>query len=168
MTRPHTRHLAAAALIAVVGVATSSNPAAAQDSGQVRFALAGGPTLNDLEAGRTLWLGVASVEARPFEPPVVLDASFRYMTYTAAEREHYPLTELSAQWEIGDGAVRPFLGAGAGFAWRVRPAETSSDASYHGTGGVRIQLGGSLGIRAEARFRSLEPLADFTLGLSFG
>ena len=168
MTRLDTRCLGTAALVAVVALAASASPAEAQDPGRVRFALAGGPTLNDLEAGGTLWLGVASVETRPAELPVVVDASFRYMTYTAAEREHYPLAELSAQWEIGRGTVRPFLGAGAGFAWRVRPGETTSDPSYHGTGGVRIRLGGSLGVRAEARFRSLEPLADFTLGLTFG
>lgn len=168
MTPVESTRFLAAALVAACAVAGSAAPVEAQDLGRVRFAIAGGPTLNDLEAGGTLWLGAASVEVRPATLPVVLDASFRYMTYTAAEREHYPLAELSAQWEIGSGPVRPFLGAGGGFAWRVRPTETTSDPSYHATGGVRFRLGGSLGVRAEARFRSLEPLADFTLGLTLG
>ncbi|MGD8601644.1 MAG: hypothetical protein PVF90_07190 [Gemmatimonadota bacterium] len=158
--------LLAAALGAAIAGADA--PVSAQEDGGVRFVISGGPTFNDLEAGGTLWLGAASLEARPVELPLVLDASFRYMAYTAAEREHYPLAELSAQWEIGSGSVRPFLGAGGGFAWRVRPGETDWDPSAHATGGIRFRLGDALGLRAEARLRSLEPLADFTLGLSFG
>jgi len=154
-----------AALVSVFIISGGWTPVEAQGH---RFVLAGGPTLNDLEAGGMLWLGAASLEVRPIRLPLVVDASFRYMTYTAAEREHYPLAELSAQWEIGGRAVRPFLGAGAGFAWRIRPGETDWDPSGHVTGGVRFPLAGSLGVRAEARFRSLEPLADFTLGLSWG
>lgn len=160
--------LLAAVLGAALSTAAAGTPISAQEDGGVRFAIAGGPTFNDLEAGGTLWLAAASLEVRPIELPLVVDASFRYMTYTAAEREHYPLAELSAQWEIGSGNVRPFLGAGGGLAWRIRPGETDWDPSTHATGGIRFRLGDTLGLRAEARFRSLEPLADFTLGLSFG
>lgn len=155
------RTLLLAILLAPVGVQ-------AQDVDRVRLAVAGGPTLNDLEAGGLLWLGAASVEWRPGSLPFVLDSSVRYLTYTAAERQHYPLFEISAQWELRAGPVSPFIGGGAGLAWRIRPGETDMNPSTHVAAGLRAALGSRVGMRAEARLRSLEPLGDFTLGLSWG
>jgi hypothetical protein len=139
----------------------------AQNLDRLRLTVAGGPTLNDLETGGLLWLGVASLEWRAASVPLLLDSSVRYSTFTAAEREHYPLVEVSAQWELRRGSISPFLGVGAGLAWRIRPAETNRRASTHVTAGLRAALGSRAAVRAEARFRSVEPLGDFTLGLSW-
>jgi hypothetical protein len=140
----------------------------AQDTSRLRLAVAAGPTLNDLEVGGVLWLTSVGAEWRPASLPLVIDSSVRYLTYTAAEREHYPLVEISAQWELRAGPVSPFLGGGGGLTWRIRPGERDMNASTHVAAGLRAALGSRAGIRAEARFRSLEPLADFTLGLSWG
>jgi hypothetical protein len=134
---------------------------------RVRLALSAGPTLNDLEVGSMLWIGAASVELRPTSLPFVLDTSLRYLTFTAAEREHYPLAEVSAQWEFGQGRTSAFLGGGVGLAWRIRSGDRNMNASTHGAAGIRARLGSKVGLRAEARMRSVEPLADFTLGLSW-
>ena len=143
-------------------------PLAAQEVGRVRLAIAGGPTLNDLEAGGVLWLTTVGVEWRPASLPFVLDSSVRYLTYSAAEREHYPLVEVSAQWELRAGPISPFLGGGGGLAWRLRPGDSDMNASTHVAVGLRAALGSRAGLRAEARLRSLEPLGEFTLGLSWG
>lgn len=141
---------------------------AAQDVGRVRLVAAGGPTLNDLEVGGVLWLTTAGAEWRPASLPLVLDSSVRYLTYSAAEREHYPLVEISAQWELRAGPISPFFGGGGGLAWRLRPGDSDMNASTHVAAGLRAALGSRAGLRAEARLRSLEPLGDFTLGLSWG
>ena len=140
----------------------------AQDVDRVRLAVAAGPTLNDLEVGGLLWLTTVGAELRLTRLPLAVDASLRYLTYTAAEREHYPLVEVSVQWELPAGPVSPFLGAGAGLAWRIRPGDSDMNAATHVAAGLRAALGSRAGLRAEARLRSLEPLGDFTLGLSWG
>ena len=155
-------------ILAVMLLASSASPGGARAQQNFHVAAASGPTLNDLETGGPLWLGALSLEWHQGTIPLVVDASVRYTAFTAAEREHYPLLEISAQWTLPEaGPVAPFIGTGAGLAWRIRPSETDWDPSTHVTAGFRASLSGRLGLRAEARFRSLEPLADLTLGLTW-
>jgi hypothetical protein len=146
----------------------ASPPLEAQNVDRLRLFIAGGPTLNDLEVGGMIWIGAVGAELRPVSAPLVVDSSLRYLTYSAADRRHRVLVEASTQWEMRRSAfLSPFLGGGAGLAWRIRPGQTDIDPATHVAAGVRARLAANLAIRLEARLRSLEPLGDFTVGLGW-
>lgn len=82
----------------------------------------------------------------------------------------YLLPEVSFQYDPSRGAVRPYLGAGAGLA-EFASGPGGSRGTVHAVAGLRLQSAGRVGARFEARIRSIDPLgasgrvAEITAGL---
>jgi hypothetical protein len=97
---------------------------------------------------------------------------FRYTTQANA-KINYLLPEVSVQYELASGSVRPFFGLGAGFA-EFATGPGGSRGTVHAAAGLRAQSSGRVGFRVDARARSIDPfgskgtMVELAAGLRLG
>lgn len=89
----------------------------------------------------------------------IIEPGISYFRYTSSANVKIArlLPEVSFQFAPGRGAVRPYLGLGAGFA-EFASGPGGSRGTAHAAAGLRVQSAGRLGARIEARARSIDPL----------
>lgn len=94
---------------------------------------------------------------------------FRYRT-RFGQTIKYLLPEISFQFQPGRGAVRPYIGVGAGFS-EYLTGPGASPGTVHAAAGIRIRVTRNYGFRGEVRVRGLDPfsgqrMTDFSVGLT--
>jgi hypothetical protein len=149
-------------------LALAARPVRGQSAnGGFRLAVAGGPTINDLETSGIDWIFVGGFEIRPQGWPLVITADVRYLTWTPSEREHLVMPEIGLQLQTAFGPIHPFIGAGGGVQYAVRSGDNAHNFTSHLATGLRIRLTHGLDLRLEARGRTLDPSIGLTAGLAF-
>ncbi len=158
--------LCAAALALVV-----AGEAAAQDRRGI-VTLAAGAANYDLSG--TGWAPVIAARVGlAFGPWLILEPGITWMRYETQGDDPTTLLfpEAQLQLEILRGTVRPYIGAGAGFANAKHGDASDSDLTMSVSAGVRARLDRAIGFVAEGRLRSVDPFTgttfDLTGGLSF-
>lgn len=77
------------------------------------------------------------------------------------------LPELGVQFQVPIGALRPYVGGGAGLADGYSTTR-GIDATLHAATGLRLDLTDRLGLRTDLRVRTIRPFSDFTLDWAAG
>lgn len=102
----------------------------------------------------------------------LVEPGIGFFRYTSEFGEHiaYILPEVSLQFQVPSGAVRPYAGVGAGFS-EYSSGRGSTYGTLHAAAGVRVRIAGGYGLRAEVRTRTIDPFrlntTGFMLGLSW-
>lgn len=94
---------------------------------------------------------------------------FRYRT-RFGQTIKYLLPEIGFQFQPGRGAVRPYVGVGAGFS-EYLTGPGASPGTVHAAAGLRVGVTRNYGIRGEIRVRGLDPfsgqrMTDLSVGLT--
>ena len=98
----------------------------------------------------------------------VIEPGFAYMHFSGQfGGRNYLLPEISFQGQGYIGPVRPFLGAGIGFA-NISTGPSQSQVSLHAVSGLRIRFGGGWGMRLEVRARAVDPFHNHTYDFTGG
>ncbi|HSR14990.1 MAG TPA: hypothetical protein VLL51_04520 [Gemmatimonadales bacterium] len=129
-----------------------------------------GPAPYDLSGTGTGFTASGRLAWRPTGSVLVVEpglAYFRYTTQNDASSKWF-LPEVSAQAEAGLGALRPFLGVGAGAGHESVAGKGRWEATLHLVAGVRLSLGRAWGLRTEARLLSVDPWAGSVVQFGFG
>ncbi|MBI4421780.1 MAG: hypothetical protein HY560_13225 [Gemmatimonadetes bacterium] len=156
--------------VGCVLVAATVAPAGAQGRAPSFLSISAGATQYDLSGTGTTYVIAARIDGAIgsygiFEPGVT------FLSYEPdfGGRLNYLLPEISFQGQVYVGRLRPYLGAGIGFA-NITNGPNFNELTLHLTGGGRIRLAGPWGIRFEVRARTIDPwrnsTADFTVGVS--
>lgn len=101
------------------------------------------------------------------EPSVM---SFGYRGQTGADIS-YTMAEISVQLQAPTGGVRPYVGAGGGYAF-ARGGLARSERTVHGALGLRTSVMQHVGLVAEVRLRNLSwfranaTMLDYVGGIS--
>jgi len=154
-------------LALVLSVATTS---ALPAQGGPALTVVGGAAGYDLSGDGTSWVAGAALEFVPASAIVIEPGArvFRYGPQFGPEVT-YLLPEMSVQAQLPLGAIRPYLGGGAGGAFVVE-GDASDELTLHAAVGARVRVDGRWSIRPELRLRSVDPwagtLGDFTLGVT--
>jgi hypothetical protein len=130
--------------------------------------LGGGVARYDLDGDK----GTTPVFVARFDgnigPYFVIEPGFAYMHFTGQfGGRNYLLPEISFQGQGYVGPVRPYIGAGIGFA-NISTGPSQSQVSLHAVTGLRIRFGRGWGMRLEARARSVDPWQNHTYDLTSG
>jgi len=155
---------AAAALIAAPAAASaqSAGPAVAVTGGMTEYDLSG--------VGNTAFVGLRA--QLPVTGALVIEPGLNYMKYNTqgGSRTSLWMPEVQLQAELPLGAVRPYLGLGAGGALISSGGQRQTELTFSTAAGVRVALGGGWGIGGELRVRAIDPwtatTADFGLSIS--
>jgi len=131
--------------------------------------LVGGPTSYDLSGTGTAGIGQLRIDG-PVSRILVIELGLGVFSYRAqfSDRVTHLVTDVSLQAQLPRGPVRPYLGAGGGFA-EYLSGRGSTLGTLHAAAGVRGDVGGSWGLLGEIRARSVDPftgsMLDFVVGI---
>jgi hypothetical protein len=104
--------------------------------------------------------------------PVVIEPGLTYARYSSqfGPSVNYLIPEIQGQLQIPGSTLRPFLGAGIGFAYAWAEGEHVTDLSLSAGLGTRVRLSEDWSARAELRVRSIDPwtgnAAEWTAGIA--
>ena len=130
--------------------------------------LIGGVSQYDLSGTGTTGFGGIRVDIVPSTEFLVLEVGLHYFSYHAplASRQTLWFPEASIQIQMPGRIVRPYIGAGAGYAFGSGESVPTLAASL----GSRFRLSYQWLLRGELRVRSVDPwigtTADWGLGIS--
>jgi hypothetical protein len=127
-----------------------------------------GPSSYDLAGTGTGFAGTVRFDA-PSGRVVIFEPGVTFFHYTGefGNGITYVIPEVSVQVQAPSRSVRPYIGAGAGFA-EFLSGRGSTLAALHVTGGLRIDAGPNWGGRGEIRLRSIDPFKGNTTDLLVG
>jgi Outer membrane protein beta-barrel domain len=104
---------------------------------------------------------------------LILEPGFTYFGYRPAGapfRTYVLAPELQLQLQLTPARVRPYVGAGLGFAYQDTDTTHHTDLALTAAGGVRVSLDERWGFQGEVRLRSIDPwhgsTTEWTVGLS--
>jgi hypothetical protein len=137
----------------------------AQGSSDFALTVAAGPGPYDL-SGTGTGLAVAARLDWVALSPMIVEPGVTYFRYGSESYRNHVFPELSVQIAPRIGAVRPYLGAGAGVSFVLSGDWT--DLTLHVTTGVRLDIAGHWGLRGEGRLRSVDPWAGNTVDITGG
>ncbi|HUF75024.1 MAG TPA: hypothetical protein VMM35_02040 [Longimicrobiales bacterium] len=119
--------------------------------------------------------GTAPFVALGVDIPVVrrllLEPGIAYLPYEsqAGARTHHLLPEIQLQWTGTGRGLRPYLGAGLGASWAIRPGEDRFDPTLSTAAGLRVATDSGWIVRGELRVRAIDPWtgtsADWGIGV---
>lgn len=164
------------AMILAVSIATQADSLLAQRRGDFeprrRAAVAvllGGSSYDFVETGTGL------TGALRFEIPsgrwMVIEPGLSVFSYetSVGDRLSYLLPEISFQFQPVSGAVRPYVGVGAGFT-EYLSGRGATFATLHAAAGLRARINETWGLRGDVRLRSVDPFArsmfDWMVGVT--
>lgn len=132
------------------------------------LALLVGPATSNYEGTGNGFAGAFSVSV-PSGRVFLVEPGISWFSHrtSVGDRITFLLPEVSVQVETPRGAVRPYLGVGAGFS-EYLSGRGSTFGTLHAAAGLRARLGGSVGFRAEVRLRSIDPFHQSTTGFLIG
>lgn len=160
---------AAAALLVVPSFATAqaarTAPAVGVTAGILEFDLAG--------TGTRMFVGARA--QIPLTPLLLLEPGATYMSYrerglAQATRHHIWFPEAQIQAQMAMGALRPYLGIGAGVALESVEGQRFTEVTLSAALGARLPIAERLQLGAEVRLRGVDPFTGSTseFGLSAG
>jgi hypothetical protein len=157
--------LAAAALAAAAPVQAQVF-AGQDDARRPAVAIIGGAVQYDLSGTGTRGFGGVRAQV-PVLRHLVVEPGVTYMNYRLQGILRGPrvamwFPEVQLQAELPLGAVRPYLGAGAGIAVASLLDERDVEATASVTGGARVALPGGWGAGGELRVRAVDPFTGTT------
>ncbi|MGH7583871.1 MAG: hypothetical protein ACREL5_11650 [Gemmatimonadales bacterium] len=165
----------AVAAMLVVGPASTLRAQNASPSPVGRYlsltAFAGSSGYDLAGGGRAGSRGVrVGVTLAPF---LVIEPGVTWFGYQTQDAEHigYAIAEISLQLQTSRGAVRPYIGGGAGYAF-IRSGPAEGGRTVHGEIGLRARLVPHLSFTTEARVRDMswfrvnDTMVDYLWGLS--
>lgn len=160
-------------VVILAGLLARGVPAAAQfrERPSPAVSFLAGPSSYDL-SGR----GTAVAAAVRFDVPTgrlfIIEPGIGFFRYRTrfGQTIKYLLPEISFQLQPGRGAVRPYVGVGAGFS-EYLTGPGASPGTVHAAAGVRVAVTGNYGFRGEVRIRGLDPfsgqrMTDLSVGVS--
>jgi hypothetical protein len=138
------------------------------ESGRTAISVLAGPSPYDLAGTGTGFAAAVRVDV-PSGRILIIEPGVGFFRYRndADRTVSYILPELSLQVQVPSRVVRPYAGAGVGFAEFLSGRGTTF-ATLHAAGGVRIDLGSVWGIRGEVRLRAIDPFKGNTTDLTAG
>jgi len=138
----------------------------AQGYGDFALTLAAGPGPYDL-AGTGTGLAVAARLDWSRFAPLIVEPGVTYFRYGSESQYNHLFPEISVQLAPRIGAVRPYLGAGAGVSLKLSGLDYVP-LTLHVALGARIRVSGRWGARAEGRLRSIDPWSGNTVDITAG
>lgn len=145
------------AVSVTLALAVLPPPVAAQRAPGPESSVTVGPSFYHFTRSGTGFAGKAALSFRPGHRVLVIELGLGYVTYhnDFGARIHWLFPELSAQAEGHLGAVRPYLGVGAGGGVLSQVGQDRFEGTLHGAGGVRLRLGRGWGARVEVLVRAV-------------
>lgn len=160
----------AGTLFAVALTVLTASPLLAQGQGKGEIAVTAGPSSYDLSGTGTSFAGRASLSLAPGNGVVVIEPSFGYFRYDTQgdASTTWILPEVAVQLRARGGAVRPYIGAGAGIGFGKSGDFSTEELTLHAAVGARVPLSDNVALRAEMRVRSVDPWAGSMVDFGFG
>jgi len=145
-------------------------PSLAHAQHRGELGLLAGPSPYDLSGTGTGFAAKATLTLDPGLRAIAIEPGLGYFRYTdqGGATVTYLLPEVSVQLRAHSGAIRPYLGAGAGLARASAAGASATDLTLHGALGLRVPLSSNWSLRAEARLRSVDPFTGNMMDLGFG
>ena len=144
------------------------NAGAVKAQDRYDLTIGAGPAPYDLSGTGTGTAGAAFLAWSP-RRGLIVEPGLTIFSYLSQfdERTYLAFPELSVQAELPGGRLRPFLGGGAGGAFRLS-GTGQTVLTLHGAGGVRFHVGDLWTLLGEMRIRAVRPWTGNTVDFIFG
>jgi len=156
--------------VSAVVISASPAKAEAQDAGRFVGVVAGKSQYDLSGTGTASIVGVRL--GTQIHPYLSLEAGVSHLRYRSQGEEwtRHLFPEIQLQLLRSSGALRPYLGIGAGASQRSYGEVSSFDLTLSTAAGVRVPLGSGMEAQAELRVRAVDPwvgtTADWSVGLA--
>lgn len=157
-------------LLALAAVTTGVTPALAQSTPRAEVALLAGPSPYDLSGTGTGFAMKAGFARRLGTGVFVIEPSLGYFRYTDQGQvdRTWLLPEVGVQVRPTGGAVRPFVGIGAGLGFESGSVRSRTEPTLHVLAGLMVPVAGGWSARGEMRLRSVSPWSGNMADIGFG
>ena len=135
-----------------------------------------GPSFYRFDSNSGTGIDVGLVVSTAPSPHLILEAGlaifdadeeFTFGGVSGSNRLRFLLPEVNAQWQAGNGKVRPYVALGGGGAVRLN-GPVAGGATLRAELGTRLRLGARTLLRAALRARTIRPFDDRTIDATIG